>query len=113
MLHGTKNKETAWQIAEGGFGKGKLRNEGGFGHGIYFTRSLDYSWLYSSDSPHEKYVVLAMVVPGNSFPITEHPLQTKQSTNKAGYYGAACEAGYQSHYTCGLFIFAFIFIVKR
>ena len=112
MLHGT-NEETAWKIAEAGFGNAVLRNEGWFGNGIYFTRSLDYSWLYSSDSPQGRHVVLAMVVPGNSLPITEHPFQTKQSTNKAGYYGAACEAGYQSHYTCGLFHFHFHFHCQK
>ena len=108
MLHGT-NEETAWKIAEAGFGRAFVLDEGWFGKGIYFTHSLDYSHFYAKDSPKGKIVILAMVIPGNSLPITEHP----SPMNPLTYYGAACESGYQSHYTCGLLLLQFDQITKK
>ena len=41
-----------------------------------------------------------MVIPGNSFPVVEHPFAADgSSANPSGFKGKACRAGYQSHFT--------------
>ena len=54
---------------------------------------------------------MAMVLPGNSYPATEHPFAVpfvqdpsiegddKRKRNPVGLLGQACKAGYQSHYS--------------
>jgi len=39
-----------------------------------------------------------MVIPGNTFPVTEDPWDAEQK-NKQGYHGQPCRVGYQSHFT--------------
>jgi len=48
-----------------------------------------------------------MVIPGNSFPVVEHPFVSEKDekgiavrkVNPGGFKGKACRNGYQSHFT--------------
>jgi len=57
-----------------------------------------------------------LVTPGNPYPVTERPFDEDEDgkiikMNPDGYYGKACKPGYQSHYTLGLFLFSFSFLL--
>jgi hypothetical protein len=93
MLQGT-SEQAVWQICQQGFGVTATTDAGFYGKGVYFTSKLQYAANYSKESPGEGRVfLLSMVVPGNVFPVTEHP-------EKAGsLLGQACRTGYQSHFT--------------
>ena len=43
--------------------------------------------------------MIALVIPGNSYPITEVPHLPDGKSNPKGFLGKACQAGYQSHFT--------------
>ena len=61
--------------------------------------------------PGVKVFLVAMVLPGNSYPATEHPFvvpfvqdasivgDDKRKPNPVGLLGQACKGGYQSHYS--------------
>jgi len=88
MIHGT-TEAIAWKIATGNFGTVASLDAGYYGKGIYFTTQADYAEYYS----HEKVLVIALVNPGNAYPVTEDPRK------KQNYLGKPCRTGYQSHYT--------------
>jgi len=92
---------------------------------MYFTSNLDYATKYTKD----KVVILSLLILGNSFPITEHPLATDQNgnlilemkqiqngreikqqmvpkANPLGFYAKPLQPGYQSHFTLGNFFFS-------
>jgi len=79
-------------------------DEGYYGKGIYFTSDFSYAEKYAKTNVNgEKVFVIAVTIPGNVFPVLEHPFQSDdistRTPNPHGYYGAACHTGYQSHYT--------------
>jgi len=69
--------------------------------GFYFTSKLGYSDKYAKRGPDgSKPFIVSMVIPGNSFPVVEHPFAADcSSANPSGFKGKACHAGYQSHFT--------------
>jgi len=83
---------------------------------MYFTSDLRYSSTYareydSNGHPGVKVFLVAMVLPGNSYPATEHPFVVpfvqdpsiegvdKRKRNPFGLLAQACKGGYQSHYS--------------
>ena len=96
---------------------------------MYFTSDLRYANMYAeiqakTNNPTGPWganvFLIAAVLPGNPFPVTEHPfpkrdkdgkplspaqfemdpaLEGKRKRNPFGLLGQACKAGYQSHYT--------------
>jgi len=100
MLQGT-SEEAVWQICQQGFGITAITDDGYYGRGVYFTSNLNYASRYSKQSSKEpgyRVFLLSMVVPGNTFPVTEDPWDAEQK-NKTGYHGQPCRVGYQSHFT--------------
>jgi len=83
---------------------------------MYFTSDMRYSSTYAREHdakgyPGVKVFLMAMVLPGNYFPATEHPFvvpfeqdpsiegDDKRKRNPLGLLGQACKGGYQSHYS--------------
>jgi len=96
MWHGT-SESVALKIIRGGFGNASATDNGFFGRGIYFTSSMEYAADYAvyTGGSDRFVLVLALVSPGNSLPVTESP----EGDSTKNYYGKAGEKGYQSHYT--------------
>jgi len=107
MIQGTI-ENAAWKIIENGFGTAATLDDGYYGKGVYLTTTFEYANTYSKD----KVFVIALALPGNPFPIIEHPFKRdengevlssietgKKIPNPEGYFGRACNPGYQSHYT--------------
>jgi len=130
MVHGT-TENAAVRVMEGGFGTVAGLDDGHYGRGMYFTSDLRYANMYaeiqtrrhSLTSPSGSNVFLvAAVLPGNPYPVTEHPFipkrdkdgkllhppkfemepthegKEKRKRNPLGLLGQACKGGYQSHY---------------
>jgi len=93
MIQGAKD-DTVWNICQNGFALIPNIDEGYYGKGIYFTSDIDYASFFSSSTERGKIMLVAMVAPGNPFPISEHPYQDER-----GYYGKGLRDGYQSHYS--------------
>jgi len=109
MYHGT-SEGSALKISKNGFGTVSTLDEGYFGRGIYFTSSMQYARKYG------QVLLLTLVIPGNPFPVTEHPFQltedgkikfatspdpkmpAKYLSNPIGFYGKSLNPGYQSNY---------------
>jgi hypothetical protein len=98
MIQGT-TEAAAWQICQQGFGVVATTDDGYYGRGVYFTTKITYASTYAKAGEDGKVFLLSVVVPGNIFPITEHPFLNDGSDNPAGYKGKACRVGYQSHLT--------------
>ena len=96
LLQGTMDV-AAWQICQQGFGVTATTDDGYYGRGIYFTSKLGYASQYAKSGPDGKAFMLCVVIPGNSFPVTEQPFSPEGF--KSGYQGQACRPGYQSHST--------------
>ena len=114
MIHGTR-EDAAFRVIENGYGV--VANDGGyFGRGMYFTSDMRYSSTYAREHdpkghPGVKVFLLAAVLPGNPYPVTEHPFvvpfvtdesiegDDKRKPNPVGLLGQACKGGYQSHYS--------------
>jgi len=99
LIQGT-SEEAAWQICQQGFGVTATTDDGFYGRGVYFTSKLDYASRYAKISSKEQncqVFLLSMVIPGNTFPVTEHPWDSEMK--KSGYHGHACRPGYQAHFT--------------
>ena len=99
--------------------------------GIYFTNQFEYARNYpENEDAKNKSLLISLVIPGNSFPVIEHPFENKDneaiykdkngnvvksiemyvrnrliSVNPFGYYAKGLRMGYQSHFTIGIFIF--------
>jgi len=100
MIQGT-SEEAVWQICQQGFGITAITDDGYYGRGVYFTSNLKYASRYAKESPKVpgyNVFLLSMVIPGNTFPVTEDPWDAEQK-NKQGYHGQPCRVGYQSHFT--------------
>jgi len=111
MLQGT-SEGAVWQICQQGFGVVGTTDDGFYGAGVYFTSKLVYADKYAkSGADGSKPFIVSLVIPGNSFPVVEHPFvdppvyeKDKKGTpvrkaNADGYKGKACLSGYQSHFT--------------
>jgi len=92
MIQGTA-EGAAWQIAQQGFGTVGTTDDGYYGSGMYFTNSLFYARNYAKPSEQGFPYILALVIPGNAFPVTERPGE------EGNYCGKALRKGYQSHFT--------------
>jgi len=100
MLQGT-SEGAVWQICQQGFGVVGTTDDGFYGAGVYFTSKLGYADKYAkSGADGSKPFIVSMVIPGNSFPVVEHPFAADgSSANPSGFKGKACRGGYQSHFT--------------
>ena len=72
---------------------------------MYFTTQMEYAATYSDGN-----FIVALLNPGNPFPVTEDPYQGKgmildekgkEIPNPKGYLGKPNRHGYQSHYVVG------------
>ena len=131
MIHGTR-EDAAFRVMEGGFGTVAGLDDGYYGRGMYFTSDLQSADM-SAEIQAKKanptgpwganVFLIAAVLPGNPFPVTEHPFipkrdkdgkllspaqfemdpalegEDKRRRNPFGLLGQACKAGFQSHYT--------------
>jgi len=94
MVQGT-SEAAVWQICQQGFGVVGTTDDGYYGAGVYFTSKLGYADKYAKSGPDgSKPFIISMVIPGNSFPVVEHPF-----ADPGGFKGKACRNGYQSHFT--------------
>jgi len=66
-------------------------DEGWYGRGIYFTSSAKYAIPYYG-TKKEPAVLIALVIPGSIFPVTEG------KSSKTSLQGSSLKAGYGSHY---------------
>ena len=99
LLQGT-SEGAVWQICQQGFGVVGTTDDGFYGAGVYFTSKLGYADKYAkSDTDGMKPIIISMVIPGNTFPVVEHPFATNGSASPGGFKGKGCRAGYQSHFT--------------
>ena len=110
MIHGTR-EDAAFRVMEGGFGTVAGLDDGYYGRGMYFTSDLRYANMYAKEidaksQPGVKVFLIAAVLPGNTYPVTEQPFVSEKEGGKGmrklnplGLLGQACKAGYQSHYT--------------
>ena len=100
MLQGT-SEDAIWQICQQGFSIVGSTDAGFYGQGIYFTSNINYARQYAKKVPNEeqKVIVLCLVTPGNTFPITEQPYLPNGKRNPKGFLGKPCLPGYQSHFT--------------
>jgi len=92
VVQGT-SENAAFRIIKNGFGTVTSRDDGFYGRGMYFTSSFKYASTYAKPSLHGKVFLIALIVPGNPYPVTEPPFD-----NPNTLLGQACKAGYQSHY---------------
>jgi len=93
MLHGTSS-DSAWKIAQTGFTTVATLDQGWYGRGVYFTKDVDYAKYYSKKSSKEGMcLILALVVCGNIYPVTERKGSQHSLEGKP-----VISTGYQSHY---------------
>jgi len=90
QVHGT-NFKTACAICNTGFATLSLLDKGWYGKGIYFTSSAKYATPYFATKPNPT-ILIAYVIPGNPYPVIEHPKSENNLT------GSALASGAQSHY---------------
>lgn len=101
------SRTTAWKIARTGFATVAALDEGFFGRGSYFTSDVKYAKFYSSIAARQDKpcLVLALVIPGNSYPVTEgtnfpNPSDPKEhDKEEVSLKGNPVKKGYQSHHT--------------
>jgi len=91
VVHGT-DASIAWKIAEGGFAALSTLDDGYYGKGIYFSTSAKYVIPYMGNKKRPT-ILICYVVPGNIYPVTEHPTKSKKPL-----MGHPLVNGYQSHY---------------
>jgi len=91
VVQGT-SEDAAFRIIKNGFGTVASLDDGWYGRGMYFTTHAGYAAAYARPSPHGKVFVIALVIPGNAFPVVESP------EDAGSLHGQACTKGYQSHY---------------
>uniref|UniRef100_A0A6B2KZX8 EGF-like domain-containing protein n=1 Tax=Arcella intermedia TaxID=1963864 RepID=A0A6B2KZX8_9EUKA len=93
VLHGTALSK-AFKICDSGFAILGLLDSGYYGQGIYVTTAAEYALQYTNsvgkgDSPA---IIIAYVLPGNPYPVTENPKSPESLA------GSPIKTGYQSHY---------------
>jgi len=79
------------KICSTGFAYLSSIDEGWYGKGVYFTSSARYATPYFAVK-QDPTIIIALVLPGNTYPVTEHP---KEVNN---IIGQALKSGFQSHY---------------
>eukprot|EP01130_Rhizamoeba_saxonica_P005313 TRINITY_DN2133_c0_g1_i1.p1 TRINITY_DN2133_c0_g1~~TRINITY_DN2133_c0_g1_i1.p1 ORF type:complete len:986 (+),score=189.66 TRINITY_DN2133_c0_g1_i1:57-2960(+) len=89
VVHGTK-KSAVWKICSNGFSSLAKTDAGLYGRGIYFSSNAGYASKFSENNEH--CFIVSMVIPGNVYPVTEHPNKLKSLK------GLPNKVGYQSHY---------------
>jgi len=115
------NETVAMRVCESGYSVDLPSNTHFFGKGLYFTtdpifalQSLEHQKVGADASPN-KVLVLSILIPGNVFPVTEHPFKDENKEffldhpdvpkkeqrvpNPKGYYQKGIRPGYQCHYT--------------
>ena len=103
MFRGT-SENAAFRIIKNGFGTVASVDDGFYGRGMYFTSSFKYASSYAQITPHGKVFLIALTVPGNSYPVTEPPFVGDvnsngggvKTKNPAGLVSQPCQKGYQS-----------------
>jgi len=90
QIHGTEF-ETAIAICETGFTTLALLDNGWYGKGIYFTSNVEYAIPYFGPKKVPTFII-AYVIPGNPYPVSEHPMEDNSLA------GTALQSGAQSHY---------------
>jgi len=115
MIQGT-TVQASMKIAESGFATIATTDDGYYGKGIYFTSDLKYAQKYATKKKGVPAYIIACVLPGNPYPVTELPykrektifagstdldklMAKKKVINPDGFYGKGVQSGYQSHYT--------------
>jgi len=79
------------KIAETGFASLSKVDNGFYGKGIYLSTHAPYAQQYV-DQISDPAILISWVLPGNPYPVIEHP---KQPNN---LIGSALKSGYTSHY---------------
>jgi len=100
-IHGT-SFGSAKKICSTGFASLSLLDSGWYGQGIYFSTYSLYVYPYFK-SKEQPALILSWILPGNAFPVTEHPSVTDEregGRNRKSYVGGAIKSGYNSHYVC-------------
>jgi len=64
-------EEAIWEVFENGFAKIPMNSQGYFGNGHYFTQDVKLASESSTKTVHGRPILIALTVPGNSFPVTE------------------------------------------
>jgi len=90
-IHGT-SLGAAWKICSNGFASLSLVDAGFYGVGMYFTTFAKYALPYFI-SATEPAIIISYLIPGNTYPATEHPFTKPESL-----IGTNLQKGYQSHY---------------
>jgi hypothetical protein len=87
MIHGTR-EDAAFRMIEGGFGNATATagDDGYFGRGMYFTSDMRYGKTFAREydeknHPGVKVFLITLVIPGNPYPVTEHPFIPKKDKN--------------------------------
>jgi len=89
-VHGTDGP-IAWKICSNGFSALASLDSGWYGRGIYFTSNACYAIPYFG-TKKKPTILIALVIPGNIFPVTEN------KSSPESLQGKPLTAGYQSHY---------------
>jgi len=89
-VHGTHGA-VCEKIAETGFANLSRIDDGYYGKGIYFSTKAPYVETYVRSS-REPALLISWVLPGNTYPVIEHPRKPDNLV------GSALKSGYNSHY---------------
>jgi len=120
MFQGSR-EDNIWSICQNGFTTVATLDDGFYGKGVYFTSDFDYAMKYAvrgaskfvpeeGKTPKGNGILVALTIPGNTFPVIEHPFEDYNGVitkdvkgeiipNPKGFYGRGVKGGYQSHYT--------------
>jgi len=90
VAHSTSLRKAS-KIVVSGFAALSTLDDGFYGVGMYFSSSALYTLPYCFHHP-DPCILLCFLVPGNPYPVIEHPLQPE------GLKGKHILTGYQSHY---------------
>jgi len=119
MVQGT-SQNGAMRIAKNGFGVTATTDDGYYGRGIYFTSYLKYASCYAQKTENGKIFLLSVVIPGNPFPVSEHPFSVDEngkiveSMNTKGKFVKVPDPtglyGQVSHFSDFIYLFIYLFI---
>jgi len=102
-----------WKNCENGFTHSQESNKY-YGKGVYFTTDLHYALEKAvPNAKNEKVILVSLIIPGNIFPVTDHPFLDDEGRsfhsksgipenaipNPMGLLDKGVRGGYQSHYT--------------
>jgi len=103
-------KEEAWKICSEGFSDQHFE-AGAIGNGIYLSGNFESAFYSVPES--NQFGVVSLVIPGNAFPVTEHPQKDEKGRNiigiddtgeivlpnPTGYFQKDIRQSYQSHFS--------------